>query len=216
MEGVKHFVLVHGFGHGAWCWYKLINLLKLGGHRVTALDLGACGIHPQQIKRIASAHDYLQPLMDFMASLPQYDRVVLVGHSYGGLCISLAMETFPEKILVAVFITAYMPDCTHPPATLIQEFFKKISIESLMDCRFSFDQGQQNLPTSSLVGPEYTATKDLELAKMLVRPNGLFLEDMGKESLLTEEKYGSISRVYVVCKEDEVMEEEFQRYVIET
>lgn len=67
--------------------------------------------------------------MDFMASLvgdDDKDRVVLVGHSFGGLGVSLAMERFPEKISVAVFITAYMPNYKHPPATLIEEVIFQI------------------------------------------------------------------------------------------
>uniref|UniRef100_A0A5B7BYB1 Putative methylesterase 10-like isoform X1 n=1 Tax=Davidia involucrata TaxID=16924 RepID=A0A5B7BYB1_DAVIN len=156
--------------------------------------------------------------MELMASLPCDDeKVILVGHSYGGLPISMAMEAFPEKISGAVFVTAYMPNHKDPPATLIQEFFRRISIESLMDCQFTFDGGPENLPTSTIFGPNYIATKlyqhcqpeDLELAKMLVRPNGFFLEDMAKESLLTEEKYGSIRRDYIMCEEDEVVKEEF-------
>ncbi|GMP59494.1 hypothetical protein CsSME_00022761 [Camellia sinensis var. sinensis] len=221
----KHFVLVHGICHGAWCWYKLATLLRAVGHRVTALDLGGCGVDPRRLDEMASISDYLQPLMEFMASLPDRDdeKVVLVGHSYGGLGISLAMERFPEKISVGVFITAYMPNCQHPLATLIQEFFKRSSLHSTMDCRFSFDQGPENPPTSVIFGPEYMATnvyqhcqtEDLELAKMLVRPNGMFFDDVAKESLLIEARYGSVSRVYIVCEEDQLMKPEFQRWIIQ-
>ncbi|XP_058186358.1 methylesterase 10-like isoform X1 [Rhododendron vialii] len=225
-ERGKHFVLVHGACHGAWCWYKLKPLLQAAGHRVTALDLGGCGVHPSRLDEIVSLSDYLQPLMDFMASLvgdDDKDRVVLVGHSFGGLGVSLAMERFPEKISVAVFITAYMPNYKHPPATLIQEFLKRTSMQSVMDCQFAFDQGPANPPTSVIFGPEYTGTivyqhcqpKDVELAKMLLKPNGLFVQDLVQESILTEARYGSVRRVYVVCEEDGVMGEEFQRWLIE-
>ena len=125
MEGGKHFVLVHGACHGAWCWYKLVSLLKLtGNHRVTALDLGASGISPKQFNEVSSISDYVQPLMEFMASLPQDQKVILVGHSYAGLCISLAMESFPQKISVAVFLTAYLPKYSSPPGFLIQQVRK--------------------------------------------------------------------------------------------
>lgn len=112
MEKSKHFVLVHGICHGAWNWYKIIALLKAAGHRVTALDLGGCGVNSISIS------DYLQPLTDFLASLPEEENVILVGHSYGGIAISLAMESFPNKISVAVYVTAFMPNCASPPATL--------------------------------------------------------------------------------------------------
>ena len=121
MDRGKHFVLVHGAGNGAWCWYKLVPLLKLLGHRVTALDLGSSGVNPKRLDELASVYDYVQPLMELVASLPQDEKVILVGHSYGCLPISLAMESFPEKILVAVFVSAYMPNYISPPITQAQE-----------------------------------------------------------------------------------------------
>lgn len=114
----KHFVLVHGFCLGAWCWYKLAAALKSNGSRVTALDLDGSGARPD---RASSFSDYVRPLIDFLASLPDGETVILVGHSYGGIPISAAMEDFPAKISLAVFLTAYMPNCTDPPAALIQE-----------------------------------------------------------------------------------------------
>ncbi|CAI0553879.1 unnamed protein product [Linum tenue] len=120
-EGKKHFVLVHGAAHGAWCWYKLIPLLKSSGHKVTALDLGASGVDPNRLDEIATISDYARPLMEFMASLPEDERVVLVGHSSGGLSCALAMETFPGKIAVAVFLSAFMPDTLHSPSFVLDQ-----------------------------------------------------------------------------------------------
>lgn len=57
--------------------------------------------------------------------------------------------------------------------------------------------------------------EDLELAKMLMRPNGFYIEDLAKESLLTQHKYGTVRRAYVLCQDDEVMGEEFQKHNIE-
>ncbi|XP_009366394.2 methylesterase 10 [Pyrus x bretschneideri] len=224
MENAKHFVLVHGTCHGAWCWYKLVALLRHAGHRVTALDLGGSGIHSNQIHEVTSIWDYVQPLMEFLGSIPEDEKVILVGHSYGGLPMSLAMEMFPQKISVAVFVTAYLPHYTFPPGVLIQEFLKRTPAESLLDCQFTFEQNNpENQLTSVLFGSQYMAAKlykhcnpeDLELAKMLTRPSGMFLEDMNKEGLLTEAKFGSVTRVFVLCEEDEVMKEEFQRWMIE-
>lgn len=112
----KHFVLIHGAGHGAWCWYKVATLLKSDGHKVTALDLGASGIHPKQEHELRSISDYYEPLMLFMDSLPPQHTVILVGHSLGGVAISVAMERFPHKVSLAVFVTSVMPsqDLTFP------------------------------------------------------------------------------------------------------
>ena len=101
----RHDVLVHG----AWCWYKVSAHLKSAGHNVTALDMAASGVHPKQVHELHSFEDYFEPLMEFMESLPLEERVVLVGHSMSGICISAAMESFPEKISASVFAAAVMP-----------------------------------------------------------------------------------------------------------
>lgn len=37
------FVLVHGAWHGAWCWRRVVDLLRAEGHRVHALTLTGVG-----------------------------------------------------------------------------------------------------------------------------------------------------------------------------
>jgi len=102
----KHFVLVHGAFHGAWCWYKVAHQLKSEGHNVTTLDMAACGVNTEKIEEVDSVSEYHKPLITFLASLPPQEKVILVGHSLGGLSVSIAMEKYPKKISVAVFISA--------------------------------------------------------------------------------------------------------------
>ena len=51
----------------------------------------------------------------------------------------------------------------------------------------------------------------------LVRPFRLYGDDalLLKESKLTKEKYGSVRRVYIVCDQDNIIKEDFQRWMIE-
>ncbi|KAK3416149.1 hypothetical protein EUGRSUZ_H01984 [Eucalyptus grandis] len=105
----KHFVLVHGACHGAWCWYRVATHLKSSGHKVTALDMDASRIHPKQAQDLNSMVEYVEPLFEFLEGLPEEEKVILVGHIMGGLVLSMAMERFPEKVDVAVFAAAFMP-----------------------------------------------------------------------------------------------------------
>ncbi|KAF3667798.1 putative ribonuclease H protein-like, partial [Capsicum annuum] len=68
----------------------------------------ASGINPKQVLEIPHLSVYFSRLMEFMASLPAREKVVLVGYRFSGFVISKAMESFPEKISVAVFVTALM------------------------------------------------------------------------------------------------------------
>ncbi|XP_078159403.1 norfluorocurarine synthase 2-like isoform X2 [Carex rostrata] len=173
----KHFVLVHGMCHGAWCWYKLATLLEQAGHRVTTPDLSASGMNLRKIEEVESFADYCQPLLDAIAAIPEEEKVVLVGHSLGGFVIALAMETFPEKVSVAVFVTSVMPS-------------EMLSISKIEE-------------------------EDLTLAKMLLRPGSSFISDQAKNDMLSKQNYGSVNRVFIVCKQDKAVKMEVQKWMVE-
>eukprot|EP01018_Ginkgo_biloba_P007109 Gb_41546 [translate_table: standard] len=103
-----HFVLVHGAGHGAWCWFKVVNLLQNAGHNVTAIDLAGAGLTPVDSNTILSFHYYNRPLIDFLSDLPHTHKVVLVGEGAGGLSLTHAMSVMGHKIAVAVYVGGVM------------------------------------------------------------------------------------------------------------
>lgn len=70
-----HFVLVHGAGHGAWCWVKIVPALEKAGHRVTAIDLASAGEDTRAPESITSLEQYDQPLEDLLASFPDEEKV---------------------------------------------------------------------------------------------------------------------------------------------
>ncbi|PON54024.1 Methyl esterase [Parasponia andersonii] len=225
VNATGHFVLVHGAGHGAWCWYKVATLLESTGHNVTTLDLTASGINPTPVRQInGSVVDYAKPLMDFVASLPATSaKVVLVGHSLGGVSISLAMESFPHKISAAVFVTAYMPGPNLSYLTVSNEVTR--GRDTFLDSQYIYDEGPNNPPTALSFGPIFLASRlyqlsppeDLVLALSLVRPFPLFnnQELVTKQLKLTKERYGSVRRVFIVCDQDYAIRESVQRWMIE-
>ncbi|KAJ9177198.1 hypothetical protein P3X46_012437 [Hevea brasiliensis] len=221
-ERQRHFVLVHGACHGAWCWYKVVTLLKSAGHKVTALDLAASGVHPKQVQELRSISDYFEPLMKFMMSLPAEERVILVGHSFGGLTVSIAMERFPEKIYAGVFTAAIMPGPDFTYTTAREEYARRI--DTYMDTQYTYDDGPNNPPASLLYGPNFMSAKlyqlsppeDLILGMMLIRPNRLYSNAAIQiEAELTKERHGSVPRIYVVCGQDNIVKEDLQRWMIQ-
>ncbi|KAJ8754492.1 hypothetical protein K2173_005653 [Erythroxylum novogranatense] len=110
LDGIEttHFVLAHGGGFGAWCWYKTIALLEESGYRVSAIDLTGSGIHSFDTNGIANVSQYVKPLTNFLENLADEGKVILAGHDFGGACLSYAMELFPMKISKAIFIAAAM------------------------------------------------------------------------------------------------------------
>jgi pimeloyl-ACP methyl ester carboxylesterase len=120
-NGGKHIVLVHGASLGGWSWFKVATPLRAAGYRVDTPDLAASGVDPRPLREVPTFRDYTQPLLDLLASLPEGHRVVLVGHSLGGVNVALAAETFPDKVAAVVFLCAFMPDCTARPSHVMEK-----------------------------------------------------------------------------------------------
>ncbi|CAI9758778.1 unnamed protein product [Fraxinus pennsylvanica] len=150
---------VHGVG-------KVVTLLRSKGHRVTALDMAAAGVHPKRLEELTSFSDYCNPLLEFLAALTSEERVILVGHSLGGLCISLAMERFHQKIKVAVFVTSVMPGPDIDSRPIHQEFPKQLDY---MDIQLTFGNGVDKPPTSLLFGPKILSSQLYQLSPPEVR-----------------------------------------------
>ncbi|WCJ31048.1 Methyl jasmonate esterase 1 [Euphorbia peplus] len=220
----RHYVLVHGACHGAWCWYKVAALLKSSGNRVTCLDMAASGVNPKQVNDVHSFSDYVEPLMEYMRSLsPEDEKVILVGHSMGGFCLSVAMGRFPEKISAVVFATAFMLGPQLDYVTLQQEFNRQMGEH--MESQYEFGNGPNNPPTSVLLGAEFLATflyqlsppEDLVLATLLTRPMALDGDFVATQNAVevTKEKYESIPRVFIVCGQDKIITEDLQLWMIQ-
>ncbi|KAG6532342.1 hypothetical protein ZIOFF_006182 [Zingiber officinale] len=122
---IRHFVLVHGGGFGAWCWYKSIALLEDSGFKVSAIDLTGSGISSFNTNKVSSIAEYAKPLTGFLEALGDLDKVILVGHDFGGVCVSYAMEVLPSKVGKAIFICAAMPTTGQ---NILDMFSEEVSI----------------------------------------------------------------------------------------
>lgn len=138
--GGKHIVLVHGACLGGWSWFKVATPLRAAGYRVDTPDLAASGVDPRPLREVPTFRDYTQPLLDLLASLPDGHRVVLVGHSLGGVNVALAAETFPDKVAAVVFLCAFMPDCTARPSHVLEKV-RPAAIAQLLSPRFDMFRG---------------------------------------------------------------------------
>lgn len=72
-------------------------------------------------------------------------------------------------------------------------------------------------------GPSFLAQKlyqncsveDVELGKLLVRHGYLFGEDLSKCDKFSEEGYGRVKRVFIICEDDQTITKEFQKWMID-
>ncbi|KAL0382231.1 UNVERIFIED_CONTAM: Methylesterase 17 [Sesamum calycinum] len=191
-----HFVLIHGIGGGAWCWYKIRCLMENSGYRVSCLDLKGAGMDPTDPNTVLSFNDYNKPLLDFLSSLDDnhqartlcailfshtHTRVILVGHSAGGLSLSDAIHKFgTKKIKLAVFVAATMLRSGFVTDQDIKDGVPDVSefgeLKEVYDVGFGL--GEDHPPTTMMIKKEVqrkiiyqlSPQEDSTLAAMLLKP----------------------------------------------
>ena len=102
------YVLVHGGGHGGWCYQRVARLLRGAGHDVYAPTLTGLG----ERSHLRSANvDLDLHIRDVVAVLHYEDLrdVILVGHSYGGMVITGVGDRAADRIGRIVYLDAATP-----------------------------------------------------------------------------------------------------------
>jgi pimeloyl-ACP methyl ester carboxylesterase len=122
----RNFLFVHGAWHAAAHWNRVVSRLVDLGHRAVAVDLPGSGLrasYPQAyldndfvalasevspIRHIRLS-DYAAAVVVEVERAARYGKVTLVGHSFGGLTITLVGERVPHLVRRLVYVTAYVP-----------------------------------------------------------------------------------------------------------
>ena len=100
------YVLVHGGGHGGWC-YRMAPLLRAKGHDVYTPTLTGLG-ERRTWSAPTSTSTPTSPTSS-RCSTSRTSRRILVGHSYGGMVITGMADRAPTAIGQLVFLDAAGP-----------------------------------------------------------------------------------------------------------
>jgi len=102
------FVLVHGGGHGGWCYQKVARLLQAQGQIVYTPSLPGMGEHTAELRPGIDLESHI----DAVAALLRWEDLrdaILVGHSYGGMVITGAADRATERTGHRVYLDAAYP-----------------------------------------------------------------------------------------------------------
>jgi pimeloyl-ACP methyl ester carboxylesterase len=102
------FVLVHGAWHGGWCWRRVADRLRGGGHNVFTPTLTGLGERSHLVSAGIDLKTHIADVVNVMKWEGLSD-VVLCGHSYGGFVISGIAEAMAPAIRSIVFLDAFVP-----------------------------------------------------------------------------------------------------------
>nr|HMN83378.1 alpha/beta fold hydrolase [Burkholderiaceae bacterium] len=96
-------MLVHGAWHGGWCWRDVAAGLTAAGCRVFAPSLTGLADRRHLLAADVSLATHVQDIVGLI-EVEDLERVVLVGHSYGGNVITGVADRLRERLAHCVYL----------------------------------------------------------------------------------------------------------------
>lgn len=238
------FVFIHGAWHGAKTWDKVIPLLEAAGHHCAAIDLPGSGANaalpasatawpfdPAAFSTEPSPNAGVTQEARTAAAIAAVEsaaaldngKVVLVGHSLGGITVSPAAEAVPGLLHAAVYVTAFMLPPGMPAIAMIQH---DCMAAALVPGLFMADPaavGALRINVGSDDADYVARLKaaffgDVEAAEFESFRNSLHCDEPAQVALVpsavTKERFGSVLRHYVHCDADRAITPEGQALMV--
>ena len=102
------YVLVHGGGHGGWCWERVATPLRAQGHRVYTPTLTGLGERSHLLNPNIDLDTHINDVVNVL-KWENLTDVILVGHSYGGMVITGVADRARDHVGQLVFFDAAHP-----------------------------------------------------------------------------------------------------------
>ena len=202
---MSNFVLVHGSWHGAWCWYKIVPRLRALGHYVDAVEMPGHGrdwTPPAEV----GVEDYIGRIHEAIDRAP--GPVVLVAHSRGGLATTQAAEGRHERIATLVYLAAYLLADGQSVLDVAPSDTDSLVLPNLeLDPEGHWDMLRADAFEDALYAD--CSPEDVALAHALLTSEPLAPSKARMQ--LSEERYGTIPRVYIELLEDRAVSPALQK-----
>jgi pimeloyl-ACP methyl ester carboxylesterase len=101
-------VLVHGGGHGGWCYGKVARRLRAEGHDVHTPTLTGLGERSHLLSPAIDLDTHITDVVQLLFFEDLHD-VILVGHSYGGMVVTGVADRAHDRIGQLVYLDAANP-----------------------------------------------------------------------------------------------------------
>lgn len=98
-------VCVHGIGSGVYSFQTFANeVLKHGGFRILRLDLYGRGFS-DSVHEPHTGELFVEQLHELLVHLNLFDKIILVGHSMGGVIAVLFTYQYPDVVEKLILLT---------------------------------------------------------------------------------------------------------------
>ena len=189
---------------GGWSWRKTMPLLEAEDHNVVALDLPGHGDDSTPVSGM-TLDAYVKRVREAVeaADLP----VILVGHSMGGVAITQAAEEVPDRIATLVYLSGVLPQDGESAAGLAKHF----DPQAVASLQVNESAGTWVLPNEALRDAAFGECDEEDVAFALQRVVPESRAAFGAPVSITQERSGSVPRVYIECLRDRTITIDGQR-----
>jgi pimeloyl-ACP methyl ester carboxylesterase len=98
---------VHGAWHGSWCWRRVAEALRAAGHVVFTPTLTGLGERAHLLQPGLTIEHFATDVANVIEA-EGLQRVILVGHSFGGGPISVVADRKPEALKRLIYLDALL------------------------------------------------------------------------------------------------------------
>jgi pimeloyl-ACP methyl ester carboxylesterase len=210
-------IMVHGSWHWGGCFQKVADRLAAAGYPVATPDLTSHGYDPTPYDGFKSIEEYAGPVEAMLKNANE--KVVLFGHSMGGVTLTYLAEKYPEKISKLIYLTAFMVPNGKKALDYILLNLKIPAAKELFQVASQVNDGRGlklDLTKRDLLKAAFYADcsdRDLDVAAKNVLPITSTVPD-NTVSTITPKRFGRIPRVYIECTEDKAIPIETQRLMV--
>jgi pimeloyl-ACP methyl ester carboxylesterase len=198
-EGVKPvntFVLVHGAWQGPYVWANIKTQLESKGQKVIVVELPGHGDDTTAPVTL-SINAYRDKVIGAINKTS--GKVILVGHSMGGVVISAVAEQIPGRIKKLVYVGAFLPANGQSLLDLALQDTQSMLGASLIP---SADQLTLDIVRPNIVSifcqDGSDDVKNLVLSKFKVEPAIPFTN----KAILTDGSFGKVDKCYINTLQD--------------
>lgn len=202
------YVLVHGAWQAPYVWDEVKASLIKNGHQVIVVELPGHGKEATPPQNL-SLNLYRDKVIEAISKADR--KVILVGHSMGGMVVTAVAESIPSKISRLIYIGAFLPSSgqsigdlakTDPDSQLGPTLIEAVD-------HLTLDVKSEEL-TRLFISDGTVATKQKVQDNYRAEPAIPFSNAVE----LTSQKFGSVEKIYIKTLQDIVISPRLQDQMI--
>lgn len=209
-SSVNTYVLVHGAWQAPYVWQSVKQQLEAKGQKVIVVNLSAHGsdnTSPAAVSIDAYKDNVINAIKDVTG------KIILVGHSMGGVVVSAVAEQIPDRIQKLVYLGAFVPANGQSLLDLASKDKQSLLGPSIVP---SQDQLTLNVKQENIVSifcqDASVENQQLVLANYKAEPAIPFTN----KAVLTDANFGKVDKYYIHTAQDHAIGMDLQNQMIAT